>query len=232
MRADREATRIVQTWLEDGSTAIPDRVLDAVLAELPSTPQRRFAWSPRRSTYVSTFLKLGAVAAVIMVAVVAGISFLPGRASVGGPAPASLPPGGFGGKVTFPFFDSTASLDVLGADEGGVVTGTVILGHREGNLTLELECASHSGSNWIFGGHVTASTTDEPALGTDAALLVVDGKPQRAGIWLAEVVDPPKACDTFVAGIPASVFQEAASSTGEGMSSVNGVLVLPPASGG
>ena len=38
MKSERDATRIVQSWLEVGSTGIPDRVLDAVIAELPSRP--------------------------------------------------------------------------------------------------------------------------------------------------------------------------------------------------
>jgi len=41
MNADRDEIRIVQTWLEDGVTALPDRVLDAVIAQLPATKQVR-----------------------------------------------------------------------------------------------------------------------------------------------------------------------------------------------
>ena len=31
MSTDREVTRIVQSWLEEGVNALPDRVLDSVL---------------------------------------------------------------------------------------------------------------------------------------------------------------------------------------------------------
>ena len=41
MSTDRDVTRIVRSWLEEGVTALPDRVLDAVLDQLPATPQRR-----------------------------------------------------------------------------------------------------------------------------------------------------------------------------------------------
>ena len=35
MSADRDADRIVRSWLEEGVTALPDRVLDAVLDQVP-----------------------------------------------------------------------------------------------------------------------------------------------------------------------------------------------------
>ena len=41
MSTDRETTRIVRSWLEEGATALPDRVLDAVLDQVPTTRQRR-----------------------------------------------------------------------------------------------------------------------------------------------------------------------------------------------
>ena len=48
MSADRETNRIVRAWLEEGVSALPDRVLDTVLDELPATPQRRASWPVRR----------------------------------------------------------------------------------------------------------------------------------------------------------------------------------------
>ena len=86
MNSERDANRIVRSWLEAGSNGIPDRVLDAVLSELPSTPQRRSRWSPWRSQTMNAFIKIGAVAAVLLLAVVVGSRFLPGDANVGGPA--------------------------------------------------------------------------------------------------------------------------------------------------
>ena len=35
MSTERDTTRIVRSWLEVGATALPDRVLDAVLDQLP-----------------------------------------------------------------------------------------------------------------------------------------------------------------------------------------------------
>jgi len=36
-----ETTRMIRSWLDEGVTELPDRVLDAVLDELPATPQSR-----------------------------------------------------------------------------------------------------------------------------------------------------------------------------------------------
>ena len=50
MSTDRDVTRIVRSWLEVGVTALPDRVLDNVLDQLPATPQRRAPWPAWRLT--------------------------------------------------------------------------------------------------------------------------------------------------------------------------------------
>ena len=44
MNSDRELTRIVESWLEEGVNVLPDRVLDNVLDRVPVTPQRRPWW--------------------------------------------------------------------------------------------------------------------------------------------------------------------------------------------
>ena len=44
MSTDRDTTRIVRSWLDEGATALPDRVLDAVLDQVPATSQRRPLW--------------------------------------------------------------------------------------------------------------------------------------------------------------------------------------------
>ena len=81
--------RIAQAYLADGPTALADRVLDAALAEVHLTRQRRtFVRVPWRNPLMNTYAKL-AVAAVAVIAVgVLGLSFLaPGTPSgIGGPA--------------------------------------------------------------------------------------------------------------------------------------------------
>ena len=55
MSSDRETARIVRSWLDEGVTQLPDRVLDAVLDQLPAIHQRRATWWPmRRLTTMNT----------------------------------------------------------------------------------------------------------------------------------------------------------------------------------
>ncbi|MBA2264162.1 MAG: hypothetical protein H0W10_05840, partial [Chloroflexi bacterium] len=82
---DRDTTRIVRSWLEEGVTALPDRVLDAVLDQLPTTPQRRITWWPaRRFQNMNTSVKLGLAAAAVVVAALLGYNYLVAP-NVGGP---------------------------------------------------------------------------------------------------------------------------------------------------
>jgi hypothetical protein len=83
MSTDRD-TRIVRSWLEEGATALPDRVLDAVRDQLPATHQRRSMWLARRLPRMNRLSQMAvAIAAVIVLAIV-GTRFLPGDSSVGG----------------------------------------------------------------------------------------------------------------------------------------------------
>ena len=95
MTTERDVTRIVRSWLEEGVTRLPDRVLDSVLDQLPATPQRRSLWSAWRAQPVNTALKMAFATAAVVAIVVAGINFLPrDGGGVGGPGvvPASASP--------------------------------------------------------------------------------------------------------------------------------------------
>jgi hypothetical protein len=88
MTADRDATRIVRSWLEAGVTTLPDRVLDAVLDQVPATPQRRAGWLARRfPTMNNTTIRFGVAAVAVVVLVLLGVRFLPGTGTGGGPSP-------------------------------------------------------------------------------------------------------------------------------------------------
>jgi hypothetical protein len=94
MSTDRDVERIVRSWMDEGVTALPDRVLDAVLDQIPATPQRRATWLARRFPPMnSNIVRFGVAAAVIVLAVIVGINFLPGDGNRGGPPePTSTPP--------------------------------------------------------------------------------------------------------------------------------------------
>ena len=84
MSADRDVNRIVRSWLEGGATALPDRVLDNVLDQLPATPQRRTWWPARRFRDMNTFARFAVAAAAVVAIAVVGINLLP-RQGVSGP---------------------------------------------------------------------------------------------------------------------------------------------------
>jgi len=90
MRSDRDTTRIVRSWLEEGRTTLPDHILDAVLDQLPATRQRRRLWPARRIAEMNNIAKLAIGAAAVVVVAVVGINLLPARGGVGG-GPAASP---------------------------------------------------------------------------------------------------------------------------------------------
>ena len=93
MSADRETTRIVRSWLEEGVTELPDRILDAVVDQLPATPQRRATWWPAgRTSTMNKFVTIGLAAAAVLVLVFVGAQLMGSRRGPGGPGDASPTP--------------------------------------------------------------------------------------------------------------------------------------------
>ncbi len=77
MSADRDTTRLVRSWLEEGVTALPDRALDAVLDQVSATSQRRPLWQARRVSDVSNPVRIALAAAAVLIAALVGLRFLP-----------------------------------------------------------------------------------------------------------------------------------------------------------
>ena len=201
MSTDRETTRIVRSWLEEGVTALPDRVLDTVLDQVPATPQRRPWWPTWRSNRMNTYTKLLAGAAAALVVAVVGYQFLPRGGGPGGhstiapsPSPALLARGTFTAQVGGGY-----TVDLNAAGGGSSVTGSIVVVSRDtnGRYTANLECTrTIDGLLWI-GGDITESTiTDAPA-GTRAAIVLKRGSPVEA-IFVWQMNDPRSAsCQAF-----------------------------------
>ena len=85
-RTDRDVTRVVRSWLEEGVTALPDRVLDTVLDQLPTTPQRRSRWAARRRPFMNNTIRIGLAAAAVVVIAFIGYQLIAGP-NVAGPGP-------------------------------------------------------------------------------------------------------------------------------------------------
>jgi hypothetical protein len=82
MSTDRETTSIVRSWLEEGVTVLPDRVLDAVLEQVPATPQRRRIWPARRFAQMHNMTRVAIAAAAVLAIALVGYNLLP-RLGVG-----------------------------------------------------------------------------------------------------------------------------------------------------
>jgi hypothetical protein len=87
-RSEQERTRIVRTWLDEGSTQLSPRVHDAVLREFPSITQdgASGSWRMRMTAYAT----VAVAAAAMVLAVLAGPRLLPGTVP-GGAAPTAMP---------------------------------------------------------------------------------------------------------------------------------------------
>jgi Tol biopolymer transport system component len=82
MSSDRELTLIVRSWLEEGATVLPDRVLDDVLAQLPVTSQRRPWWRAWRTRLMNGSLKFAAVAVAVVAVAAIGLAVYFSRPAV------------------------------------------------------------------------------------------------------------------------------------------------------
>jgi len=183
MSTDRQTTRIVRSWLEEGVTALPDRVLDTVLDQVPATPQRRSWWPSWRSNSMNTYAKLIAAAAAVVLVAVVGYQFLPGSGGVGGqptitpsPSPAMLARGTFKAQ-----FGGGYNVDLNATGGASSVTGSMIVSHQtNGGYTVDLECTRIIGGLLWIGGDVTQSTYSETPTGTRAAIVLERGSPVKA----------------------------------------------------
>jgi hypothetical protein len=86
MNREPSTTRAVRSWLQDGVTRLPDRVLDRVLDEVATTAQRRHGWSVR------LFVGTTVAAAVVVLAAIVTSGILPTTRNVADPPP--NPPSG------------------------------------------------------------------------------------------------------------------------------------------
>ena len=163
MSTDRDVTRIVRSWLEEGVTALPDRVLDSVLDQVPATRQRRAWWPARRAQRMNTGLKLALAAAAVVAVAVAGINFLPGTGGTGGP-----------GAVSSPTESPSPSPSPLAFHDGALAAGTYVMSPFAGPRS----------STVCFG---QAGCTEDPADDSIRLTLTVPASYEGAGgrplIW-------------------------------------------------
>lgn len=117
MSADRDVTRIVRSWLHEDAYEDADRILNLVLDQIDTTPQRRASWLARRFPPMNNNLvRVALVAAVLAVAVIVGANLLR-QPSVGGPSESVEP-----SRSAAPSATAPARLDLL--PTGNLAAGT------------------------------------------------------------------------------------------------------------
>ena len=82
--ADRNSDRIVRSWLHEDRHEDATRVLDSVLTDVDTTPQRRSGWTAWRASAMNRFVVVGLGAAAVVAVLLIGSQLL-GSPPPGGP---------------------------------------------------------------------------------------------------------------------------------------------------
>lgn len=90
MNRRSDIDRVLQVWMTDGPTAIPDRVVDVVATRIAVQRQRR-TWPFPGRTNVTTPMKLITGLAAALVVAVVGYNLLPDMSGPGNPSTAPTP---------------------------------------------------------------------------------------------------------------------------------------------
>ena len=91
MSTDPEVTRIVRSWLDEGVDELPERVMDAVIDQVGSIPQRRRHWPTRRLPNMNRQVRVFVAAAAVVVVALVALTLLPRAGGVGGAPPTAEP---------------------------------------------------------------------------------------------------------------------------------------------
>ncbi|MEK6190769.1 MAG: hypothetical protein AABM41_00430 [Chloroflexota bacterium] len=202
MSTDRDVTRIVRSWLNEDRHEDADRVLGAVLDELDATPQRRSAWSAWRDRFMnSNFVRVGLVAAAVVVIAVIAFNLLPGS-----PAP--------GGEPTeTPEPTATPSITPSAPPDGSLPLGPFVLAHPAGgpSITVTIPAPGWYGEQPNGGILIKNENADPPdgagMIGPFFGELYVYGDPCR---WSTTMPDTPATTvDEAVAALTAQASRDA-----------------------
>jgi hypothetical protein len=79
MNARIDTERILDAFLAPEADRLADRVIDAALADIARTPQRRSRWPARRTFEMSSYARLAASATAVVLVAVVGYNLWPGK---------------------------------------------------------------------------------------------------------------------------------------------------------
>jgi hypothetical protein len=162
MSTERDVTRIVRSWLEEGVTALPDRVLDTVLDQVPATPQRRPTWSPRRFAPMNRVLLTASAAAAVFVVVILGYNLLQRTGSVGtqptlAPSPSASPlpsPSPTAASIIGPILGTWATGTTTCAQQLAAIEAAGFSADQMTSVGVDRTCANGltvAGAGWATG---------------------------------------------------------------------------------
>ena len=211
MSTERDVERIVRSWMDEGVTALPDRVLDLVLDQVPATPQRRPLWPSRRFSHVNKYAQVAIVAAVVLVAAVVGYNLLPHTTHPGGQtSPSAVPSATPTPLAAGTFRSHGGDIELRATGDGPNVTGTMTYtdegGAARGGFVVDLTCTrTTAGGLILIGGPITESTgiyQESAPVGKNVAMVLQRGSPVKAEV-AGEWADPHQpSCSEFLDTIP------------------------------
>jgi hypothetical protein len=212
-------THIVESWLDSPDDFLdPDTVLDRVMEQVDTRPQRRAGWPEWRIPYMNKIVTIGLAAVVVLVVVVIGSQLLGSPTNVGGggdatptPQPASPTPVAVtlaSGSFSAPLGEFGEAFTIEAVRTGDDVSGTMEISNPaggEGAYSVDVQCArTTDDGSLLIGGEVTESTYEEFIEdGVYVVLTFAPGTPARM-LWAADVLvtdevpAPAESCSAFV----------------------------------
>jgi len=212
-------THIVESWLDSPDDFLsPDTVLDRVMEQVDTRPQRRARWPEWRIPLMNKIVGYGLAAAAVVAVVLIGVQLIgsPTYVGEGGdvtprPQPTSPTPVAVtlaSGSFTAPLGEFGEAVDIEAVRTGEDVSGTMEISNPaggEGAYSVDLQCARTTDDGFLLiGGEVTESTYEEFI--EDGAYVVIalaTGTPVRM-LWAVDVLvtdevpAPAESCSAFV----------------------------------
>lgn len=173
---------IVGDWLGRGPTDAPAPLLDAVLAAVPTTPQRRAAWrGPRRSPTMFGTLRTFAAAAIAVVLGAAVLAFLVLRPAPGGVADRpSQPPSATASSSASAAASASASSSPVATASASpsptVSPSPVIVGCAAADLRARIVSWEGAAGHRIANVTLTNASASDCIVATMARPQLIDGR--------------------------------------------------------
>ena len=210
---------IVESWLDSPDDFLdPDTVLDRVIEQVETKPQRRAQWPEWRIPVMNKTVTIGlaAAAVAVLVVVVIGSQLLGSPTNVGGggdatPTPQPTSPTAAtlaSGSFSAPLGEFGEAFTIEAVRTGDDVSGTMEISNPaggEGAYSVDVQCARTTDDGLLLiGGEVTDSTYEEfVGEGAYVVLALAPGTPVRT-LWAVDVLAtdevpaPAESCSAFV----------------------------------